>query len=80
METPVAHFVAYIEDATENQPVRWDAHLFMRCNTHFDLSEIPQTLGEWLLAHSACKKPMDLRIHESNNKGSLNFGETWWDD
>ena len=80
VQTPVAHFVAYIENATDDQPNRWEVNLFMRRDIDFDLSAIPLPLGEWLLEHSACKKPMDLMIHEANNVDALEFGETWFDD
>lgn len=80
LETPTAHFVAYIEEATENQPRRWEVNLFLRNDVDLDTGAVPRALGEWLLKHSACIEPMVFNIHQAKNTDFLSFGDTWLED
>jgi hypothetical protein len=80
LETPIAHFVAYVEEAWECQPRRWEVNLFFRIDAEFDLRAVPKALGEWLIGHSACTEPMVLNIHQAKNTDHLSFGKSWLED
>jgi hypothetical protein len=82
VETPVGHLAAARAPAEPEAAAHWRVDLNLRTDVAANLlnPRLAEAMADWLLAETACTKPLLLNVHMGRNTSFVQRGEIWDDE